>query len=108
MPHAPPSWTAPSRAGVSELQNQLIAALRRAAEEHHVILSHVPDRAGVSRSRFWDVLKGRKRPTLEWVEKVAVRLEVRPELLLRPTGAARTATVTAASEGAKPTRGRRR
>ena len=46
------------------------------------MLSHLPDRAGVSRSHFWDVHKGRKSPTLESIEKVATSLEVRPEILL--------------------------
>jgi transcriptional regulator with XRE-family HTH domain len=89
---------------VAELQNQLVEALRRVAEEQRVVLSHLPDRAGVSRSHFWDVLKGRKSPTLEWVEKVATSLEVRPEILLHRHGAGRSADVIVAAEGLRAKR----
>ncbi len=92
---------------MTELQNQLVDALRRVADEQRVVLSHLPDRAGVSRSHFWDVLKGRKSPTLEWVEKVATSLEVRPEILLHPL-AERVATPVLAAEGTKAAKGKRR
>ncbi len=65
------------------------------------MLSHLPDRAGVSRSHFWDVLKGRKSPTLEWIEKVATSLEVMPEIQLHRHGAGRGDDVIVAAEGAK-------
>ena len=45
-------------------------------------LTHVPDHAGVSRSHFWDVLAGRKSPTLWWVGEVAGALHCEPAELL--------------------------
>ncbi len=91
---------------MSELQNQLVEALRRVAEEQRVVLSHLPDRAGVSRSHFWDVLKGRKSPTLESIEKVATSLEVRPEILLHreATGHGTEGVVAATAKGTRARR----
>jgi DNA-binding phage protein len=45
----------------------------------------------VGRSHFWDVIGGRRSPTLRWVSKVAKVLEVEPRSLL----------MTAARRGSK-------
>ena len=45
-------------------------------------LTHVPDMAGVSRSHFWDVMAGRKNPTLGWMARVASALQCEPADLL--------------------------
>lgn len=39
-------------------------------------LDDIVARAGVARSHFYDVLAGRKSPTLTWIEKVATALDV--------------------------------
>ena len=47
-------------------------------------VSHLPDRADVARSHFWEVLAGRKSPTLAWIGRIATALEVdAAELLAR-------------------------
>ena len=47
-------------------------------------LDDIVARAGVARSHFYDVLAGRKSPTLTWIEKVATALDVDVvELLVR-------------------------
>lgn len=71
---------------MDSLQDQLIALVRRSAKERGVVLSHIPDLAGISRSHFWDVLKGRKSPTLDWIQKVAASLELDAVLALETRG----------------------
>ena len=51
--------------------------------EKKISLSHLPDRAGVARSHFWEVLGGRKSPTLTWIAKVAGALDIDAGELLR-------------------------
>src|ERR1043165_1319358 len=62
--------------------------VKAAAKARGVQLPHVPDLAGVSRSHFWDVLAGRKSPTVTWLTKIAIALHVEPaQLLSAETGA---------------------
>src|ERR1043165_1248402 len=56
--------------------------VKAAAKARGVQLPHVPDLAGVSRSHFWDVLAGRKSPTVTWLTKIAIALHVEPAQLL--------------------------
>ncbi|MBI5487415.1 MAG: helix-turn-helix transcriptional regulator [Deltaproteobacteria bacterium] len=56
--------------------------IRDLATARHVPVSHLPDRAGVARSHFWDVMAGRKSPTLKWLAKIAATLDVDPAALL--------------------------
>ena len=65
-----------------------MAQVRASAAARGVQLTHVPDLAGVSRSHFWDVLAGRKSPTVAWLSKVAVALRSEPSDLLAVTGRA--------------------
>ena len=65
-----------------EVHKQLVTQVRAAAKARGVQLTHVPDLAGVSRSHFWDVLAGRKSPTVSWLTKVAVALRYAPSDLL--------------------------
>jgi len=60
----------------------MVARLRAAARERGLQLTHVPDMAGVSRSHFWDVMAGRKNPTLGWLARVASALQCEPADLL--------------------------
>lgn len=47
-----------------------------------ITLSHLPDRAGVTRSHFWNVMAGKKSPTLQWLGKLAKALDVDVEDLV--------------------------
>jgi transcriptional regulator with XRE-family HTH domain len=61
---------------VDELHRRVVTRIREVAEERGIPLTHLPDRAGVARSHFWDVLAGRKSPTLVWLAKIAAALDV--------------------------------
>jgi SOS-response transcriptional repressor LexA len=63
-----------------------VTQVRGAAKARGVQLTHVPDLAGVSRSHFWDVLAGRKSPTVAWLTKVASALRSEPSDLLAVNG----------------------
>jgi len=69
-----------------EVHRRLVGQVRAAAKSRGVQLTHVPDLAGVSRSHFWDVLAGRKSPTVAWLTKVAVALRSEPSELLSVNG----------------------
>jgi Cro/C1-type helix-turn-helix DNA-binding protein len=43
--------------------------------ERKIPISHLPDHADVSRSHFWDVMAGKKSPTLAWLDKIARALD---------------------------------
>jgi DNA-binding phage protein len=55
------------------------------ADARRIPLSHVPDRCGLGRAHFFEVLAGRASPTLAWVTKVASVFEVDPSDLLTPS-----------------------
>jgi SOS-response transcriptional repressor LexA len=69
-----------------DVHRRLVAQVRTAAKTRGVQLTHVPDLAGVSRSHFWDVLAGRKSPTVAWLTKVATALRSEPSELLSLNG----------------------
>jgi len=60
----------------------VVRRVRELADAHGIPISHLPDRAVVARSHFWNVMAGRKSPTLRWLGKVADALDVDPEELL--------------------------
>lgn len=61
---------------VDELHKRVTSRIRRTARERKIALTHLPDLAGVSRSHFWEVLGGKRSPTLQWLAKVAAALDV--------------------------------
>ena len=61
------------------VHQHLVSRIRSIAEQRGIALSHLPDRAGVGRSHYWEVLRGRSSPTVEWLQKIAVALEVEVE-----------------------------
>jgi transcriptional regulator with XRE-family HTH domain len=62
--------------GPSNEDSRLLdARVRRRAKALGIPLTHVPQRAGVSSSHFWAVLKGTKKPTVAWLRKLAAGLE---------------------------------
>jgi hypothetical protein len=66
------------------LQRRLVRRIKEVSRERKIPVTHLPDRAAVSRAHFWDVMGRRKSPTLAWVTKVAEALEVDPgELLVK-------------------------
>jgi transcriptional regulator with XRE-family HTH domain len=63
------------------------ARIRELAAKQGIAMTHLPDRAGVSRSHFWAVIQAERSPTLSWIAKLAVALGSDPaELLKRPDG----------------------
>lgn len=71
-----------ARGSTDQIHRRFVERLRAAAKARRLQLTHVPDLAGVSRSHFWDVLAGRKSPTLWWVGEVAGALRCEPAELL--------------------------
>ena len=73
-----------SETTVDELHRRVARHIRERAQGKNIPLSHLPDRAAVARSHFWEVLGGRKSPTLNWLGRIATALEVdAAELLAR-------------------------
>lgn len=60
---------------MDELHRRVVRHIREAAKREKIPVTHLPDRSGVSRSHFWDVMGGRKSPTLTWLKKVADALD---------------------------------
>ena len=61
---------------MDDLHRRLVRKIKATAKKQRMPISHLPDHAGVARSHFWDVLAGRKSPTLAWVSKIAAALDV--------------------------------
>jgi transcriptional regulator with XRE-family HTH domain len=61
---------------VDELHRRMARRVRERAKERKLPLSHLADRSGVSRAQLFDVLRGRKSPTLGWLNKIAHALDV--------------------------------
>lgn len=57
------------------LHRRLVRNIRLHAERRRILVSHVPDRAGVSTSTFFGVMGGRVSPTVRWLQKVAHALD---------------------------------
>ena len=63
---------------------RLARRIRSLASVRELPLSHLADRAGVTRSHLWRVLDGRSSPTVAWLGKVASVLGVEvADLLVR-------------------------
>ena len=65
--------------------HQLLAErIRELAKDRKITLTYLADFSGRSRSHFWDVMAGRKSPTLKWLVSIAGALEVEVwELLVK-------------------------
>ncbi len=68
---------------MDELHRRVVRRIRELAAERKIVLSHLPDRADVGRSFFWEVLVGKKSPTLRWLAQIAIALEVDAEELIQ-------------------------
>ena len=63
----------------------MAAKIRALAKQRNILITHLPDRAGVGAGHFWEVLKGTSSPTLVWLESIATALEVEvADLVARP------------------------
>jgi hypothetical protein len=67
---------------VDALQRRVVRKIREIADARSIPVTHLPDRAAVARSHFWNVMAGKKSPTLRWLEKIADALSVDAEELL--------------------------
>lgn len=73
----------------TELIRKVIATnIRSIAVSRAIGLNALADRANVSRSQFFNVLRQTSSPSLDWVAKVAQALKVAPAVLLVPNGEA--------------------
>jgi transcriptional regulator with XRE-family HTH domain len=61
---------------VDEVHRRLGARIRDLADERGLALSILADRAGVARGHFFRVLGGYASPTVAWLARLAVVLEV--------------------------------
>lgn len=68
---------------MKRLERILIRQIRLVADAKGVPMSHLADRAAISRSSLWEVTNGRASPTLDWVQRIAEALEVDPLDLLQ-------------------------
>ncbi|HZS40851.1 MAG TPA: helix-turn-helix transcriptional regulator [Polyangia bacterium] len=57
------------------LHKRLAQNIRARARALGIPLTHLADRAGVSRANLWTVLNGGNSPTLKWMAKVADALD---------------------------------
>lgn len=64
------------------LHRRVSARIRALSDARQITLSHLPDRAVVGRAHFWNVLSGKKSPTLQWLQRIAVALDVDVEDLV--------------------------
>ncbi len=62
----------------------VVAHIKAIASERNLALSYIADLAGVARSHFWEVIAGRRSPTLQWVERVASALDLDATSLFSP------------------------
>lgn len=68
---------------MDELHQRVASRIRELAETRGLALNHLADRAAVSRVHLYDVLAGRKSPTLKFLGKLAGTLEVDVSELVR-------------------------
>lgn len=67
-----------------QAHRRLVARIRELADAAGFPVTHLPDRAGVSRSHFWDVMGLRRSPTVVWLHSVAEALDVELSALFPP------------------------
>lgn len=69
---------------LEEVRARVAARIREIATRKGLVLIHVADAAGVSRSQFWNVLRGDTAASLDVLTKIAGALNVDPVALVRP------------------------
>lgn len=68
-----------------QLRERLAARIREAAKPKGITLTDLADRAGVSWAAFWAAMAGNSGPSIDFVAKVAMALDVDPSALDKPT-----------------------
>jgi transcriptional regulator with XRE-family HTH domain len=66
------------------LHERLRRNLQGLARRKGLYLTHLPDRAGVSHTQFFKILKGTSSPRLSYLEKLADALDEDVSALLKP------------------------
>lgn len=66
-----------------ELRARVAARIREVAKRKGIPLTHLADRADVSRAHLWTVLNGESAASLDFLAKVAKALGVDPDELVR-------------------------
>jgi DNA-binding Xre family transcriptional regulator len=64
----------------------VIRNIKAIARERGIMLTYLPDHAGVGRSTFFAFTAGKHSPTLSWLAKIADALDVDVADLLRKRG----------------------
>ena len=67
-----------------ELRATFASRVREKAAARGLSLNSVADRADISRPYLYDILAGRKAPTIDTLARLAGALQCRPDELLRP------------------------
>lgn len=70
--------------GAPDIRSVLAINIRRAMEREGISLIMAADRAGVARSHLFAVLRGDKRPTVDWLDKFARSNGLEAWQLLKP------------------------
>jgi transcriptional regulator with XRE-family HTH domain len=68
-----------------ELRGRLAQRIREVAKRKGITLTDLADRAGVSQAGFWLAMGGKSGPSIDFVAKVAMALDVDPSVLVRPS-----------------------
>ncbi len=65
------------------VHRRIVENIRGFARQRGVAVTNLPERARVGRSHFWEVMAGRRSPTVQWLVRVAAALEVDVAALFR-------------------------
>ena len=70
---------------MDEVHQRIAEQIRELARRRKILLTHLPQRAGVSETHFFMVLRGDRSPTVRWLTQIAAVLECDvADLLKRP------------------------
>jgi transcriptional regulator with XRE-family HTH domain len=61
---------------LDEGHQRLADAIRAIAKRKRLVLTHIPDRTGISQAQFWNILAGKHSPTLRVLLLIAEAMEV--------------------------------
>jgi hypothetical protein len=87
---------------VDKLHRRVVSRIRETAARRKIPVTHLPDRAAVGRSHFWNVIAGRSSPTLAWLARIAAALEVDVADLVAPSPVSSPAEVEPIAPARKP------
>ena len=57
------------------IHRRIARNIRAPAKARGITLTHLPDRAGVGRSSFFNVMAGKSSPTVRWLSAIAHALD---------------------------------